>query len=253
MMILHKPELFNYTPRHILFADTGAEPEYVYSHVARLEDFVKKSKGDRKFYVIRSKRGFINETSQNMTYPPYFTASERGKKNGILKRQCTGHFKITPLQAKIREILGYAHKERLRGREKAKLWLGISTDEAQRAKPSIDEWLELEYPLLELQLSRQACELYNSMNFEYKINKSACFFCPYIKHKEWVRRKEEHPEEFAKAVQFDKDLRKNKYFQTLNQQPYLHSSCLPLDEAVEKDQESFNLGFEQECCGVCEL
>ena len=37
------------------------------------------------------------------------------------------------------------------------LWLGISTDEAIRMKPSRDRWIQNRYPLIEAGMSRRDC------------------------------------------------------------------------------------------------
>lgn len=255
MMLLKQPHLLKIRPRYILFADTGAEPSYVYSHVENVAKMIQDADMGYEFKYIRSVRGFIEDSDQNLTYPPFFIKNvTNNKKDGILRRQCTGHFKITPIQNYMRSLMRLAYREKIKDREKAVLWLGISTDERSRAKGSVEKWLELYYPLLDLEISRKACYLLNTMNFDYTVEKSACYFCPYMKNKEWVRKRDLYPEDYEKAIAVDERIRKMTTMDSLMGIPYVHSSCVPLREAVENlEDDRDNLGFMQECCGVCEM
>ena len=62
------------------------------------------------------------------------------------RRQCTEHYKIRPIQRKIRELLGLTKGQRVPSGTAVELWLGISTDEAIRMKPSRDRWIQNRCP-----------------------------------------------------------------------------------------------------------
>ena len=83
-------------------------------------------------------------------------------------------------------------------------------------------------------------------------------FCPYHSDAEWRRLKLEEPEEFAKAVKFEDEFAKAKA-DALVGRPFLHRSCVPLDEVdlrTPEDRGQLRLfekeGFGNECSsGVC--
>ena len=66
------------------------------------------------------------------------------------------------------------------------LWLGISTDEQRRAKPSSNKWYSKQFPLLNVNLSRRDCEIYNYYILNRSVPKSSCYFCPFIHRQEWM-------------------------------------------------------------------
>jgi hypothetical protein len=65
----------------------------------------------------------------------------------------------------------------------------------------------------------------------------------------------EEPEEFARAVKFERDLQKAKAnSDNIESTPFLHRSCKPLDQidfrsTVERGQMEFS--FDDECEGMC--
>lgn len=251
LLLLNKPEIFTdkgiTLPKHLIFADTGAEPPQVYEHISKIRQLLKDS--SHKLYTVRSPKGSIDATEKNLGTVSWFTKNPDTGDKAILKRQCTHHFKITPIHNKIREIIGLRKGEKID--KPITLWLGISTDEQQRAKSSIEKWLTLEYPLLLIDWSRVDCTIYNTYLLGYEVSKSSCYFCPFTNKNEWIRRKEHEPELFAKAVSLDNQLRLMNEFTKLKHDVYLHRSRLPLSEAVEENMVELELGFLSECKGVC--
>ena len=123
----------------------------------------------------------------------------------MLRRQCTYDYKIRPIQKFIREKVGLKKYERVRG--EINLMLGISTDEIQRMKDSRVPWIKHQFPLIDKKWSRQNClHFYENIGLP-KPPRSACYMCPYKSNKEWAHLKENCPEDWAKAVKFDKDVR----------------------------------------------
>ena len=84
--------------------------------------------------------------------------------------------------------------------------------------------------------------------------RSACIYCPFHSDAEWRRLKDEEPKEFARAVQFERDLQHAKS-QTDKQRgkPFLHNSLKPLDTVdlttdIERGQGEM---FGNDCTGLC--
>lgn len=236
--ILPKPDI-------AVFADTQAEPQSVYRWLDWLETQLD-------YQVIRVTAGNLADeavkirTSSKTGLPylrqdiPAHTLNNEGAQ-GITWRQCTARFKLEP-------IFKFAKQWKDEG---VTMWMGISTDEAQRMKDAVKPWITNRYPLIEQRISRSDCFEWMSQNNYPMPPRSSCVFCPYHSDKEWLRLKNEEPEEFARAVDFEKKLQASVgQIPRLESQYYLHSSCKPLDKVLFKHENQPNL-FGNECEGMC--
>ena len=176
---------------------------------------------------------------------PFYTLNEQGKK-GMGRRQCTREYKITPIAKKIREIFGLKPRQRFPKDKHIEVWVGISTDEVMRMKPSRFWWQENRWPLIEKKMSRQDClKWYEGKGFKIPV-KSACIGCPFHDDNFWIDMRNNRPEEFASAVEFDKKMRMHNP----KVKNFVHRSCVPLDEVKFKNDDGPDL-FNQECEGLC--
>ena len=117
----------------------------------------------------------------------------------IMGRQCTRAYKIAPIRQKVRELLGY--KPRQRVKHQVRGMIGISLDEIQRMKESNLKWITNSYPLVDLAIRRGQCrEIVQEAGLP-EPQRSACYYCPYHSDSEWVQLRDEYPDEFAKAVE----------------------------------------------------
>jgi hypothetical protein len=92
-------------PRYAVFSDTGWEPPAVYEHLNRLDAEVLKPSG---IELVRVANGNLRQEAVDHSYIrriPVFTRSANGSR-GITKRQCTGHYKLTPIFQWLRLTLG---------------------------------------------------------------------------------------------------------------------------------------------------
>ena len=228
---------------YAIFADTGWEPRAVYEHLDRIEKEIAIPAG---IPIIRVQNGNIREDALNATknfasMPLYIKKQDGNKAMG--RRQCTREYKIEPVKRQIRTLLGAELKENgIAGRvSKGKTvnqWIGISTDEFQRAKDSQVNYIKNVFPLIELNMSRRDCIAYLTKYGFGSTPKSACIGCPFMRNSAWRIMKENNTEEWKDAVAFDKAIRNGSNEQTkkLGAQLFLHGSCLPLDEApIEKE------------------
>lgn len=151
---------------------------------------------------------------------------------GMGNRHCTYDFKMRVVARWIR----------LQGHRKAIIGLNISTDEIERAHTP--QWRDMagikeivEYPLIDLRISRNDCrKLITDAGLPVP-PKSACCFCPFHSRLNWVMLKTEKPELFQKAVELEKFLN-YKREKIGRDQVYLHPNLVPLDQAVG-DQSNF--------------
>ena len=182
-------------------------------------------------------------------YIPLFLKKEEDV--GIEWRICTNDFKILPVQKKIKQLskIKWGEKE-----VRVHQWFGISMDEVQRMKPSRVKWIKNTYPLIDKGLTRGHCIQWFTDNNYPTPPRSACVYCPYHSNDEWRNLKLNHPNDFDKAVKFEKQLQDVHSKQSnLKNKPYLHRSCIPLEEVDFRN--ASDLGqldmFDNECEGMC--
>lgn len=235
-------------PHAAIFADTQGEPASVYAWLTWLESQLS-------FPVIRATAGnLIDDASRlrtsrltNNTYLrpslPVFTIGADGKP-GMMMRQCTRDYKITVVRRESKRLAAKG--------QRIIHWIGISSDEATRMKPSNDKRIENIWPLLDKGISRTDCLAWMQRNSYPRPPRSACVYCPYHNDTEWLRLKNEEPEEFARAIALEKQLSSAVGNATALKAKacFFHSSRVPLDQVKFDDKRQTNK-FENECEGMC--
>jgi len=233
-----------------IFADTGNEPKMVYKYLELLKKILPYpvhiiSKGDIMKDMLNAK------DNTNFVVAPYFTQNKITGKKGMVMRQCTNDYKITPIRKKIRELCNIGYGKHFPKDKYVEQWIGISTDEIQRMKPARDKYILNRHPLIEANMSRQDCIKYLKDNEIPLPEKSACIVCPYHNDAYWHFMKTERPSEFEDAVEFDKNIRTGS--RNVRDKLYLHRSCKPLDEVEfnKKENDKQLDMFNNECEGMC--
>jgi hypothetical protein len=243
-------------PDCAVFADTQDEPASVYRWLDWLEPKLA-------FPVYRVTKGRLSHEMLRMrttkdgrryarTMLPLYTLSEGGEKGMASMRSCTSDFKIVPILKFIRSHCGIK-----RGQKHSTVtsWIGISLDEQQRMKDSREKWVVNRWPLVEKRIDRSSCIRWMLERGYPEPPKSACSYCPFHSNKEWRRLKNEEPEDFAKAVQFEKDIQQAKAnSDNFASTPFLHNSRKPLDTIDFRndiDHGQQMLSFMDECEGMC--
>ena len=245
-------------PDVAVFADTGWEPEYVYRHLNWLErelnyPLIRVSDGSLKTNLKRGR----TVSGHSFVDVPLFTRAANGKK-GMLRRQCTTHYKIKPIYREIRERAGGKRGRPFPKDTHAEMWLGISLDEAARMKPSREAWVKHRWPLVDIGMTRRGCiEWFASEYPGRHLPRSACVICPYRSDEHWLELKESEPASYEEAVKFDRWLRsstKTPVRKLLDGRPYLHAARRPLASVVS-DLETGDMNgtnhFNNECEGHC--
>jgi hypothetical protein len=199
------------------------------------------------------KKDMLDSIDNGTRFPtaPFFTQAEITGKKGMLRRQCTADYKIVPIRKKIRELCGVKYGKHFPKDKYVEQWIGISTDEIQRMKPARDKYILNRHPLIEAKMSRQDCIDYLKKENIPLPEKSACIVCPYHNDAYWHFMKTERQEEFADAVEFDKNIRTGS--RNVRDKLYLHRSCKPLDEVEfnKKENDKQLDMFNNECEGMC--
>lgn len=139
-------------------------------------------------------------------------------------RTCTHAWKIQPIAKELKR----------RGASKdqpATLMLGIGVDEYQRMNTSRIAHIVHEYPLIDRRIDRAgAVALIERAGLPVP-PKSSCIWCPFKRKAQWHELMRNHPERFANAVQFERDI--NAKREAIGRDPvWLTSVGRPLDEAI---------------------
>lgn len=231
-------------PDCAIFADTGWEPKAVYEHLRWLMSpnvlpfpVHIVSAGDIRADAIAK----TNTTGQRFASIPWFIRSLKGK-DGMGRRQCTKEYKLRPVQRKVVDLLGGK-----RPKGGAEVWIGISTDEAWRMKPSRVQYIVNRHPVIEAGMSRKHCLEWIAAHGYPKPPKSACIGCPFHDNDGW---RSLTPDEFADAVEVDRAIRDQP---GMRGEQFMHAKRIPLDQvdlSTAEERGQLNL-FLNECEGMC--
>lgn len=273
---------------HAIFADTQEEPQTVYDHLEWMRTIGEPV--PLMHIATAGKLGddILHETAPSIPHKdgapykanhrhrfasiPAFTGKHHDKREardpcneGIIRRQCTKEYKIDVVEKVIRRvILGLKPRCHIPKGTKIEQIFGISADEKGRAKRIAANWENRawsvpQFPLIEMNWTRETCLEYLKTRVPHLVSRSACVFCPFKSAKEWLVTKA-NPKEWARAVEIDRGLREpGKAVNALmDQSIYLHRSLIPLemvDLEAEADKERrknarplFDL---MECEGMC--
>lgn len=204
---LPKPDL-------IAFADTSREVTETWMYLANVVRPALLAAG-MEVYVLRHEYSKHDLYKSDKLLLPAFT-TQSGKK-GKLPTYCSNEWKQRVVRRWMREQSVIA----------CDLWLGISMDEIERMKPADRKWVNHVYPLIQtVPMRRHEC-ITTVMNYGWpKPPKSRCWMCPNMSPQSWVEMRDNWPEDFAKAVEMDGEIRKR------DPDVFLHASAIPLLEAV---------------------
>lgn len=224
-------------PDHIVMCDTGREASKVWEYLDKyVQPMLKKvglqveiaphSLANRDLYSPSGDLLIPAFTRHATDYVPDFL-SEDGK-IGRLRTFCSSEWKAAVFNRYMRRVHGLMPKYYT-------CWLGFSTDEARRRKPHNPSRVEYRYPLLDdLPMSREKCKQV-IINYGLPLpNKSACWMCPLRIDKDWIELKENSPEDFEKAIKFEKEIREKDPLL------FLHKTAIPLEKV------KFKVGSEEE-------
>lgn len=241
-------------PTAAVFADTQAEPAAVYRWLDWLETQLpfpvhRITKGNLTKIALTIKERKMKDGFWSKNLVPAFVLNRDGSK-GIMQRQCTYDYKVVPLEQSARRIANIKRGQKTVG---VIQWIGISVDEASRMKDSRVSWAKHRWPLIEMGMKRHDCLRWMEANGFPKPPRSACIYCPYHSDAEWRRLRNDSPEEFLVAVQFERDLQAVKAkTERMNGIPFLHDSLIPLDKVdFSTEEDRGQLNFSNECEGMC--
>ena len=184
-------------------------------HGINLIELIKESRGRENETLWQQLHRLEVKSTQIPTY-------RVGKAPG--GRKCTRDYKIRVVRKWQRQNGSSRDTPAITG-------LGISTDEIQRVRKSTqyDDQI-LEYPLIDLNMSREDCFKVIERAGLPTPPRSACFFCPFHSKGAWIDLKENRPALFAKAAELEQVILKR--CEIHGKEPeYLSRFGVPLEEA----------------------
>lgn len=236
MALMAAEGLITPMPVAAVFADTQDEPSEVYEWLNKLHSLLP-------FPITSITKSRLSDHIRDAghTEIPCFIRGETGEPS-LGKRQCTRNWKIRPIEKAVR-MLTDTVKKRLPDGSFVQ-WIGISSDEATRAKDSRHPSTIHRFPLLEQRMNRRDCQSWlhaRGMNPP----KSACVYCPFRSRNQWRASQIKGGEEWALIVKVSDQLAQHG--------EYLTSQLLPIEQcdfSTEEERGQINL-FEIECEGRC--
>jgi len=142
-------------------------------------------------------------------------------------RVCTSKFKIEVLAKWIKQQLGVSPSN------PARVHLGISINEMQRMRTQSGyDFYTVAYPLIDLRMNRNDCVRVIEMAGLPIPEKSACWFCPFTSLTKWSRMADTNPDQFARAVQLERDINTHIRQPKGKDAIYFTDALRPLDVAV---------------------
>lgn len=235
-------------PDVAIFADTKWEPKKVRRHLDWLKSVlpfpvIDVSAGDLRADIIARR----NSTGGRYAAVPWFILNPDGTR-GMGRRQCTKEYKLGPIAREVRRLLGVGPRAYIKPGS-VEVWIGISMDEIVRMKPSRTKYMVNRWPLIEAGMTRADCERWLAER-QYSAPKSSCIGCPFHTNAMWRDMRDNHPDEWADAVEVDAALRAGSH-DRMRGQEFMHSSCLPLDRAPIDIEDNGQISLDLECEGMC--
>jgi hypothetical protein len=165
----------------MVFADTGEELPETYDAVERMKAVCK----EKNIEFVTVSKGNLYD---------YYKA--RGCVMSVMKRDCTGKFKIAPIRSYLRQRYG---KDAT-----FVMYIGIAYDEWTRMKDSNVKYITHSYPFCDDKITRSGnMEILRKHGFS--AIKSGCKGCIYNKRKTWLKMAIEDPAEFDRHLRLDMD------------------------------------------------
>jgi hypothetical protein len=205
-------------PERIVMADTGREATATWKW---LDEIIQPYLGTVGLRVEIAPHSLASvdlyaESGDNRPLIPAYNDT-----GGRIPNFCSVEWKRRVVNRWMREQ-GYGPQRPVRE------WLGISTDEVHRARPSDLGWIEFHWPLLfDVPMRRSECvQLVRDAGVGTP-PRSSCWMCPFRSNEEWSSLRDRGDGDWVLAVALDREIRDKG---NGNGSLYLHRTCVALDD-----------------------
>ena len=231
-----------------IHADTGHETQGTYEHARAWTPWLTERGLRVETLHPRDNRVVRTDWGIGSIQIPAYTLNRTTGSEGMIDRQCTRQWKIMPIQNRVRELLRERGGARQPREGAARSLQGISLDEWRRMKDSRVRYIQHQYPLVDLRMTRQDCISWLQSHGLPVPPKSACVFCPYHRAAQWKEMKREDGPDWRKAQEIDRDIRNRRDFLDL----FVHNARRPLEEAVRIPQDRGLIQMEMDLEAPCD-
>jgi len=195
-------------PDHIVFADTSREASETMEYFENnLKSILQRERLD--FHIVSHDYATVDLYGKNSDLLiPTFTAT------GKLPTYCSNEWKKRVVSRYLRKALHI---------KKCRMWIGFSIDELERMKDSGLQWIKNEYPLIDMNITREECR---KIVLDFGLPeppRSSCWCCPHRNNDEWLRLKNHYPKDFNKAIELEEKI-------NVDDELYLHRSLVKLKD-----------------------
>lgn len=203
-----------------IFVDHGADWPETYEYFNMLQEWLAEN-GHDQITVLSPDIGTVEGQRFDRLFDYY-----EFKKNVPTRRyrDCTRRAKIAPIRKYVETPCF--------------MLLGISDDEAHRAKISTKKSIENRYPLIEREISRDDCKkIIASSGLPVPI-RSGCFCCPFQRKSQFRTLRRKHPDLFCQIEKIENAAAKehsgrNVYLKGVPIRDYIDESQMSLFDADE--------------------
>ncbi|MDL2248159.1 hypothetical protein LJB89_00480 [Tyzzerella sp. OttesenSCG-928-J15] len=223
----------------IIFADLGAEPEWVYHQVNFIANACKQA--DIHFAVLQKDlyNDYIHKFGEaRVVAVPFWSIAEDGTK-AKMQRHCTLDYKILVIQKYVkREMLHFKQYQHLRPEDlfAHEMHLGFSYEEKKRSFTSKNNMFVNRYPLAEMGWKREDTYKYVLETWGLETKASACIMCPFHRNYFFKHLKENYPDtDYKKLLELDQLLAEKQHKTTIRSQLFISRSRKRICELTDDD------------------
>lgn len=224
----------------VLNADPGMENSGTYIYVQKMKNLCQEQ--NIPFFTVPGKNlykdivNLKNTPATRFDNPPYWMLGKSGK-IGRLKQKCTYMYKIAPMDRFLRSYLwknfGISKKGTLREKLVEK-WIGFTSSELERIKPSKQKYIYFSYPLIDLKMSNKDVLDYYLKHNLVPPPRSVCNACFANGLETFKEMFHSRPEDWKQAVNVDNSIRDWKQIGVKNP-VYVSNTLIPLEKLAEQD------------------
>lgn len=180
-------------PDHIVMSNTERERSSTFRYLDAVIQPALREIGLEVVVIPKSQFATVDlYSAKGDVLIPAFTTRTKTGEVAKLPTYCSNEWKRRVIMRWMRS----------QGVERAEMWLGISTDEADRMKDSDVGWLTHCYPLIDLLMSRNDCKRVVAEVGWPEAPKSTCKMCPHLSNATWLEMQQEDPADCAALVEW---------------------------------------------------
>lgn len=153
-------------------------------------------------------------------------------------QKCTKHYKIAPMDRAIRAMLekryGISRRSKRLPRQCVRKWIGFAYDEVMRITQPRQHYIEFQYPLIDMKMTKADVEDYFARNSLELPPRSVCNAC-FANGLETLKdMRDNRPEDWKQAVEVDRSVRDLRRI-GVESEVFVSQTLIPLDVLSAND------------------